>query len=367
MSVSTVNEAFSSQTPVVRGAEYALYGQARTGGTYNSHLVAGALIIAFAGFGVLNVWLAVWATACLFAAMLLDETAWDRKVALAAIPSQFGLYLQVLVQAAWDALPYFVFAYVLYVCVAPIILPTNFVVSSFVMLYAFYMIIRGYWLARYLWLLNFHWDQAGRTFEVHRANFKSQSMAIRHVLWSYFLGNIGLIIRCSSQVLTVGLFEYLRTTSGMTLETHSIWSQHLMVIFIVAAVIYTAMFWLAVRRALLIYYRTHRTFHSSRPLYDCIHAIHHRGVLPTPLDSGTISPAEFFITEMVTPAAALVPNWWWTMGQVILAWAGHIPSHDAGTRRSFSQHHLYHHKLFCVNFGLTPSEDKRFGTLFDRE
>jgi sterol desaturase/sphingolipid hydroxylase (fatty acid hydroxylase superfamily) len=70
---------------------------------------------------------------------------------------------------------------------------------------------------------------------------------------------------------------------------------------------------------------------------------------------------------MAFPVGVLVPNWSWTLSQVVVAIAGHLPSHDAGTRFRFPQHHLAHHKLFTVNFGLLPSEDKRFGTLYAGE
>lgn len=353
-----------SALPAHDGAEYPLYGSAQAGGAYNSHLASAVVFAALTAIGAVNGWLTAWVLLCLVAALLFDNRSWRRKIALPALGGQLALYLQVLARAALDALPFYVFAYVIYVCVAPVVLPTNLAVSSFVLLYGFYMIFRLYWLVRYLWLLNFRWESAGRTFEVHEANLKSRSMAIRHVIWAYFLGNIGLVVRCASQVLTIGLFEYLRTALGMRLEDHPLASGRLTTIFLVAAAVWAATFWFAVKRTLLIYYRTHRTFHSSRPLYDSIHSIHHRGVLPTPLDSGTISPAEFFITEMALPAGALVPNWWWTVANIILAFAGHLPSHDVGTRASFPQHHLNHHRWFNVNFGLTPSEDARFGTLY---
>jgi sterol desaturase/sphingolipid hydroxylase (fatty acid hydroxylase superfamily) len=317
-----------------------------------------------AGLGLVSVWLTAWISACLVAAMCLDARSWKRKVVLGAIPSQAFLYAQVFAHAFWDALPWYVFAYVVYVCVAPLWEWTNLAISSFVMLYGFYMLIRAWWLVRCLWLLNFRWGEAGQTFAVQEANLRSRSEAIRHVLWAYFLGNVGVVIRCASQVLTLSLFEWLRTATAMDLRTYPSLNAHLLPIGITVGAVWLGTFWLAVRRALLIYYRTHRTFHHCLPLYDSVHSIHHRGVLPTPLDSGTISPAEFIIMEMALPAGMLVPNWWWTGAQIILGFAGHWPSHDAGTKMEFSQHHLQHHRRFNVNFGLTPSEDARFGTLY---
>jgi len=363
-SVLELEQEQCGAAPDVRGAEYPLFGQAAGGGAYNSHVVSAAVFVGLTALGLVSVWLTVWIGTCLVAALLVDARSWKRKIAPSAIPGQMALYAQVLARAAWDALPFYAFAYVVYLFVAPLWLWTNLAISSFIMLYGFYMLVRAWWLVRYLWLLSFRWENAGRTFAVHEANLYSRGAAIRHVLWSYFLGNIGLVVRCSSQVLTISLFEWLRTSSAMDPTRHPALSAHLVPIGIGVAVLWLATFWLAIRRALLIYYRTHRTFHNCPPLYDSIHSIHHRGVLPTPLDSGTISPAEFFITEMALPAATLVPNWWWTISQIILAFAGHWASHDSGTRLKFSQHHLHHHRLFTVNFGLSPAEDAQFGTLY---
>jgi sterol desaturase/sphingolipid hydroxylase (fatty acid hydroxylase superfamily) len=364
MATSVYELEHGAVTPDVRGAEYPLYGQAQQGGPYNSHLVSEAVFVVLTFLGLVSAWLTAWIGACLVAAMLLDSRPWKRKVVPAAIPAQFALYVQVLARALWDALPSYAFAYLIYVCIAPLWVRANVAISSFVMLYGFYMLIRAFWLVRYLCLLICRWENAGRTFAVREVNLKSRSVAIRHVLWSYFLGNMGLVIRCSIQVMTIGLFERLRMFSDMDLARYDALSAHLVPISLAAATIWLATFWLTIRRALLIYYRTHRTFHNCLPLYASIHKIHHRAVLPTPLDSGTISPAEFLITEMALPSATLVPNWWWTISQIIFAFAGHWASHDSGTKRTSPQHHLHHHRLFNVNFGLSPAEDAQFGTLY---
>jgi hypothetical protein len=347
-----------------QGAEYPLYGAALRGGSYNSHVVSALVFVALTAMGLVSIWVTAWVGACLILALYFDARPLRRKIVLSAIPSQTMLYAQVLARAAGDALPFYVFAYFVYIFAAPLWLWTNVAVSSFVMLYGVYMAVRAWWLVRYLWLLGYRWENAGRTFAVHEANLKSRSMAIRHVLWAYFLGNIGLVIRCASQVMTIALFEWIRVSTATDLSRFPALRDHRLSIGIVVAVIWLATFWWAIKRALLVYYRTHRTFHNCPPLYDSIHSIHHRGVLPTPLDSGTISPAEFIITEMALPGGMLVPNWWWTIAQIILGIFGHWASHDAGTTMKFSQHHLHHHRLFSVNFGLSPAEDARFGTLY---
>ena len=200
-----------------RRAEYALSGQARAGGAYNSHLVSVALFVVLAAAGWMNAWLVAWLVACMLAALLVDERPWRRKVSPGAMPGQVWLYLQVLFQAACDAFPFYVLAYALYVCTAPIVLPTYIAISSFVMLYAFYMIVRAFWLVVYMWRLGFRWETAGRTFAVHEANLNSRGAAMRHVLWGYFLGNIGLVVRCGIQVVTIGGFEWLRQRFDMDL------------------------------------------------------------------------------------------------------------------------------------------------------
>jgi hypothetical protein len=347
-----------------RRAEYALFGHARTGGEYNSHLLTFVVFAILATVGWMNVWFFGWLVACMVAAILIDDRPWRRKVSLSAMPGQLGLYLQVLAQAAWDTFPFYVLAYVLYVCTAPYIASINLAVSSFVMLYAFFMFVRASCLVYYLWRLGFRWEHAGRTFEVHKANLHSRSAAIRHVLWAYFLGNIGLVVRCGIQVVTIGGFEWLRKRCDMDLLNYPAAAAHMSTIFWIAVVVWLATLWSAIARTLLVFYRTHRTFHSNLPLYSSIHSIHHLGVLPTPLDSGTISPAEFWITEMTIPTVAIVPNWYFTGLEIILAFAGHMPSHDTRAQSAFSQHHVHHHRHFKVNLGLTPATDAEFGTLY---
>lgn len=347
-----------------RRGEYALLGHARAGGEYNSHLLSFVVFAAIAALGWMNVWLFGWLVTCLAAALLIDDRPWRIKVNLSAMPGQLGLYLQVLAQAAWDLFPFYVLAYGLYVCTVPYIAPLNLAVSSFVLLYAIFMIGRTCYLVVCLWRLGFRWESAGRTFEVHKANLHSRSAAIRHVLWAYFLGNIGIVVRCGIQVVTLSGFELLRQRSNMDLLEYPAAAPHLFTIFVVAVVIWLATLWPSINRMLLVYYRTHRTFHANYPLFSSIHSIHHLGVLPTPLDSGTISPAEFWITEMAVPTVAIVPNWYFTIVEIILAIAGHLPAHDVGTRWAFSQHHVQHHRRLKVNLGLTSATDAEFGTLY---
>lgn len=67
---------------------------------------------------------------------------------------------------------------------------------------------------------------------------------------------------------------------------------------------------------------------------------------------------------MALSIATVVPNWWFSVGQILMAFAGHLAAHDTGSRLSLSQHHLNHHRLFEYNYGLTPAEDEKYGTLY---
>lgn len=346
-----------------RRPDYELRGKGVAGGAYNGHVAFLAVLVALSAARWFDWWLLAWIGASFAAAILLDQRSWRRKVNISALPSQCVLYAQVFIQAAWDALPAYVWAFVLYICSAPLVAPMNLPVSSFVLLYAFFLVVRTCYVSYYLWRLRFCWSNAGRTFARHEANLKSSSSAVSHVLWAYCLGNVGLVVRCGVQVTTIGGLEWLRQRCSLDLTQLPISHAQLLLILAGAVAAWLVTFWWAIRRALLIYYRTHRTFHDNPALYSSIHGIHHRGVLPTPLDSGTISPAEFWITEMSLPSACLVPNWWFALGQIALAIIGHWPSHDSGTRLTISQHHLLHHRHLRVNLGLTPAEDAEFGTL----
>lgn len=362
-----IGELHVERSPAVsrrRRAQYALWGEARSGGAYNSHLVSIAVFAALAFGGLISTWLAAWLLVCFVAALRLDERPWQRKINLLVLPGQMFLYAQLWAQAALDALPFYALAFVLYVASVRYLEPLNLTISSFVVLYSIFMALRTYWLARSLWLVRYRWEDAGAWLAVREANLRTPQAAAGHLAWSYFLGNIGLVIRCGIQVVTIAGFEGLRQRLDLDLTRHATAAAQLPVIFAGAVAIWGVTLWPAIKRALLIYYRVHRTLHENRALYSCIHGIHHRGVLPTPLDSGTISPAEFWMTEMAIPAITLLPNWYFCLVQLALGLFGHWPSHDARTHWASAQHHLHHHRLFRVNLGLRPAEDKEFGTLY---
>lgn len=350
---------------IPRGAVYRLRGNAERGGEYNGHIMFSLIVVGLTLAGLLNTVALGWIGFCLVATFLLDDRSLKRKVNLPAIPSQFFMYLQVLLHAFRNALPQYTFAFLVYLTIYPLQDSLNLPISSFVMLYGFYMVLRIGYLLLFTYALTIGSNRLQlRVFEEHRANLRNRSVALRHVWWTYFLGNTGLFVKCAVQVITIGAFETLRLWIGFDVTEHPLTAPHLTMVTTVGVVLCVVGIGLSVRLSSTVYYRTHRTLHVRKPLYDSIHAIHHRGILPTPLDSGTISPLEYIITDMARPAVMLMPNWLFVLSEIGLAFGAHLPSHTTGTLHKFGQHHLAHHKYVVYNFGLFPRDDERWGTRF---
>ena len=242
------------------------------------------------------------------------------------------LYAQLFAQFALDALPVYALAFAIYIGIAPIWYRANLGMNTFVVLYMIYMLYRIMIASRYLYDILWHWDDGmAAPLHVHEKNLCTRSIAARHVIWSYLLGNVGLVIRCSSQLLTLAVFERLRLSLHLDLASYAPLRPYLTLICVTGVILWTVMLIVSVPRMTLLYYKVHRTLHRYKPLYHSIHAIHHRGIFPTPLDSGTISPAEFALTEFAYPAATLAHDWAWILGQLATAVFGHWPGHRTGS------------------------------------
>lgn len=342
---------------------YRVFGSAQRGGIYNSHVMGAALLPVLAALGVMPWPLAAWLLACVAVAITIDSAPWRRKLRVTAMPGQLALYLQVLAQAVWDALPMYALAFALYVGLSPIWSHAHLGINTFYVLYGIYLAVRTAWLARCLWIVAFHWDgPRPAPLNGDEANLRSRRVATEHLLWAYFLGNVGVAVRCAAFVISVALWRSLQTGLGLDLTQHAALAPYLIWICIACSIIWILTLGPAIRRAQLVFYRTHRTLHDVKPLYDSIHWVHHKGVLPSPLDSGTISPAEFAITEYAIPTLTLTPDWYWIFVQVLVAALGHWPGHFFGASSETAQHHVEHHRRFTTNFGLMPVDDDYFGT-----
>ena len=298
-------------------------------------------------------------------AFSLTPAPLPKKIHPQAIPGQVLLYAQVAFGVVCDLAPSYALAFVLYLCLAPLSQAVSVGVNSFVWLFTIYMVYRTLSLIRYQWIIARRWNDAPPPpFHEHAANFRDPASASRHIWWSYLIGNVGVAVRCAPQVVILGMLEWTRRRLGLGFVTdYAALAEYVVPIYVGAFIVWLATIGYTIRRLLLVYYRAHRTFHACKPLYDCIHGLHHKGVLPTPLDSGTIAPAEFAITEYAAPTFVLVPGWYYTIGYLLVTIIGHWPGHHAGSKKPLAVHHLHHHRHFNVNFGLTPFEDARFGTL----
>ncbi len=347
------------------GAIYQLWGTGRRGGEYNGHIMFCMVMVCLAAAGVVSLNVLGWIMVCLVATFRLDNRSLHRKVSLLALPGQAFLYVQLVLNAFRTAFPHYVFAFVAYLCVYPLQQKLNVPVSSLVMLYGFYMVLRIVYLSVYTYALTIGSERMQLdVFSEQRANLRTRQVALRHVWWTYFLGNTGLFAKCSVQVMTIGAFEFLRRQIGLDIAASPMLSPYVNWIVGLGVVLCIIGVWMSLNMSSEVYYRAHRTLHVCKPLYDSIHAIHHRGILPTPLDSGTISPLEYFITDMARPAYMLIPNWLFVMCEVGLAWMAHLPAHTTGTDSKLGAHHVGHHRYVVYNFGLLPEDDERWGTLF---
>lgn len=249
--------------------------------------------------------------------------------------------------------------------------------ASFLPVYGFYLVFRTILLVRYLMLVRTRWDDPPIRNPIGQkdGNFRDRASATRHLLWSYFIGNVGVSVRCATQMGQILVFEAAAVALGpLALDWHQrlpflAGAPRFVVPLIGAIGVLVVLLW---QRKLYpfadyMYYRVHRTLHKNRALFTFLHRIHHKAIVTTPLDSGTICPLEFALTETVWPPAALVPDWLWTLWQIHFAVTGYWPSHKttAGVRvQDGNNFHVYHHFNPGVNFGILPESDARFQTLY---
>jgi len=350
---------------IPEGAVYSLWGSAQRGGEYNSHILFSLVIASLTLLNLIPPAVGIWIAICLVATFLLDNRSLQRKVNLRSLPGQAFLYVQLVMRSFLTAFPHYAFAFMAYLCVWPVQDALNIsFTSSLAMLYGFYMVLRLVYLARFTWALTGSGRVRPAVFSEERANLRDRQTALRHVWWTYFLGNTGLFAKCSVQVMTIGAFESLRQLLGLDLYNHPSIAPYSPFISALGVVLTTVGAGMSLKMSARVYYRAHRTLHVCKPLFDSVHAIHHRGILPTPLDSGTISPLEYFITDMARPAYMLLPNWLFVLCEIALAGWGHLPAHTTGTNSKLGGHHVAHHRFVVYNFGLMPEDDERWGTLY---
>ena len=357
------------------------------GGTYNFYVLF-ILAMIGAGWGGLVDWrFMLFLIASLLIALFLDDSSWKVKIALESMPSQMSLYCKLLVKVAQDLWFSYAIALLFFFLVEPMwhsglaeVFPWT-ATSSFWLLYGFYFVVQLFFLIKYIFIILSKWETYDKPpFRLKKYNLATKQKALKHVIWSFFLSNIGLTVRCGSQVATLFVFRKIQLSLGLENITSGFQANYPAVFWGVA--IACVLPWLLfvklnVKPALYNYYVTHRTLHEVKSLYDSIHRIHHKATFPTILDSGTISPAEFAITEYSAPIIKLLPQPLWVLLEMFLAVTGHFSAHHTvlskdnekssvknSKKEQVLMHHHYHHRLFNCNYGLglEGGLDVKFGT-----
>jgi sterol desaturase/sphingolipid hydroxylase (fatty acid hydroxylase superfamily) len=329
-------------------------------GTYNLSLcwivVALSLLVSRGSSFTLMLALILFTNTCL--AITLDQEAWRTKVSFAALPGQLRSYVALVIGELVDTWPCFLALFIIYATAGDAWAFLSAGLSpeaAFWITYGTYMAVRLGYLAYSRITLQRRWHSYSSPFVAHSANTRSPSITLRHELWAFFWGNVGLVVRCGKQLAFLGVANLL--SAPLAPIIHQIPNA-----WLAAAVLFPICLYGYGQLALLIYYKVHRTIHENKRLFQGLHKIHHKGVYPSLLDAGTESPAELSLTE--TPQMSLVfPTWAFAALELVVGafhCAGHAARH---TSFADSVWHLNHHRFFSTNYGAYSVQlDRRFGT-----
>jgi sterol desaturase/sphingolipid hydroxylase (fatty acid hydroxylase superfamily) len=333
------------------------------GGTYN---LVGVFIVAFvvvACIGKLSMLAPAIVASSAIVALLLDRESISRKLDLAALPAQLVSYFHLMLLWLRDMGPGFILCFLCYSLIEPYFKKVClWNANSFWALYGACAIIRTFFLIKYLLTIWMRWDDARPPFEIRRMNMRTREEAARHILWSFFMGNAGLAVRCGQQIAAITLFDGLQVLLGMENFRPGLSAA------IVGPLIGLLTMYVCLSKSISMFYKLHRTMHENRTLYTAVHRIHHKAAYPTVLDSGTETPQEFILTESLGFFTYLYPDWLFVAAQM-LALITHYTGHNTAiTREGLLHFHVQHHRLFTRNFGLFadyPTDiDRAFGTFF---
>jgi hypothetical protein len=331
----------------------------RRAGLYNSYALFVALLWMLWTVGLCPLWLVTLQSVSLVGALTLDDRCVVAGSALScsALPEQLCSYRQLaqsLLADVWVMWVGPVAAFVVFARVhdswldahSPLLLGSDFICSHFgLFLYCVYQSVRALYL-----VVALVWDGA------HHARVRR-----RELLWSYLLGNIGLVVRCFRYDALKWCGRMLaHLVPGLVVAESSLWA-HLAFLLVTGWLSWGQIAFSNVDNYL--FYKVHRTLHASHPLFSLCHALHHRALYPTLLDSGTISPLELVLTEFSLPVVVLLWPPVIAVGYELgYSMVGHLIGHTAGFHYGGTHHHI-HHKLQHANFGLQAHFDKMYGTL----
>lgn len=329
-------------------------------GYYNSHTVFMIIVLILTCFGLFNIPLAIFLFVSYSIALLLDLN--ENSVSISALPMQLVTYLELVIKWIGDVWKPFLLAFLLYLVLGRYLQNMSLLGGpwyAFLIVYSFYFLFRLYFLIRYLLTIAFNWNGSS-SFEIKLANLNTPKIASKHMIWAFFLGNLGLTIRCGKQFIFLWLIDHIITAFRIPLpifELGNIYNSILWFVYILLTLFVLVYF------MLIIYYKVHRTLHENRTLFIFLHRIHHEAIYPIVLDSGTISPLEFILTETGAFMFILFPDWLFVLESVLLA-VGHLVGHNTLIKNERLHHHVQHHRLLNVNYA-EPVADRFFGSFFD--
>lgn len=306
-----------------------------------------------------------------------QHVRWSRKVCLRCLVPQLRAAAQLWAARIVEYIPTFTRSALLYAVVRPVRARLSLLGGGDGRLYflahlGMYASARVGWLVFLLWRMR-DWDGAERRepFVRRELNLATRAKARNHVLWSWATGFPGSVMRVWPQLWQWYAFEWLYRRAaeagafGATGQVLPAWALSGGWFWAVVVPLYLWVVFVVNNHTelehMFFFYKSHRAMHESHALYCFFHAAHHFARLPVPLDSGTISAAEFTLTEsdrfgqMVTPDwVSLVHDACWVYFHL---WDGHY------SESTSEDNHVGHHISPKTNFGIWPQQDNYFKTL----
>lgn len=322
-------------------------GDAAGGGHYNSYLLSALLMAVWLPSG-----LAFFVLLSLLVALSLASSPLSTSLSFAPLSAQLYAFAHLTLHVLWDGRFFWLGSALFDVCFREItlvwsdmILPVPpFHVPSFQLgysLYAFYIAVRTLYLVFALFL-------------------SSSSRSPRQLLWSWSLGNVGLVVRCFKYDAFRFVFRSFGPSAVFVSPASS--SVHLLylALFAVWLTVQIRFFW----SDNIVFYKLHRSLHRSAVLFSFCHAVHHESVSPTVLDSGTIAPPELLLSDSSMPALLLSAPSGFILGYELYALVGHWAAHASSLepRASLGHSHRLHHRRPGSNFGIHSHYDRLFHT-----
>jgi len=347
-----------STTLANTGKEYAVSsaGSAgRTGAAYNLTAIAVALMASW--LYVRDAWasrpLAVFVAGSFVIGAAVDPEPLARKFSVTDLLPQLVAFAELTVRWLKDTGGFFALTFATFICLASsghgsaLWHPLAFWIA-----YLAWISVRFVYFGIHMWDLRRRWARMAPPFVIHKANFRSPERTARHMVWSLFMGHVGLAFRCGRQLALIAVYSALAgpLPSELGRRVPHLWALGLVGL--------CALFYLYGTAVGPIYYKVHRTLHNSGRLYAGLHKVHHKATIPTLLDSGTECAFELALVEYTGCVHLLWPSWAFTATEMLFA-TGQAASHHTLTAKlgkGGHDGHVAHHRVVSFNYACSIQE-----------